>query len=121
MNGVVEIKVNGKSHTLRFGMLGVMEFERQNFINPTTNNAKIIVDLLYAGLYGEAMRAEKSPLSYGKVVGLHDDLAEQEDYSAQIEAVWKAFGESKYGAEYLKKMEELGKAAKKKAEESLSQ
>lgn len=121
MNGVVDITVNGKKHTLRFGMMGVLEFERQNFINPTTNNAKIIVDLLYGGLYGEAMAKGKSPVAYHTIVQLHDEMAEQEDYPAQIESVWKAFGESKYGSEYLKKMQELADAAKKKADESLSQ
>lgn len=115
MNGIVEITVKKKKHVLRFSYPGCMEFEARVFKNPTQNQGKLLIDLIYSGIYGECMRSEKPAPDYGAVYDLTDSLSEEKDYSDQMDKVWKCYNESKWGKEYLAKLAELGK---KKVEES---
>lgn len=123
MNGVIEITITkGKLegvHKLHYGMMGCMEFERVSFINPTENQGKMFTDLIYGGIYGELMRAQKPMVKYETVADLIDALSEEDDYSEQVEAIWIAYNESKYGKDFQKRMAELAK--KKEQSEMLSQ
>lgn len=113
MNGIVEITVSDKKHVLRYGYHGCMEFERRLFKNTNDNNAKISTDLIYAGMFGEAMRNEKAVPEYTAAYDLHEELAEEDNYSEQLEKVWTVYNESKYGKDFQKRLAEF----KKKAEE----
>lgn len=124
MNGVVEITItqSGKFkgvHKLRYGMIGCMEFESRSFNTPALNNGKVLTDLIYAGIYGEAARVEKPVPTYPDVVDLVDALSEEETYSEQIGAIWETYHNSKWGKEFQKKIDELTK--KKEQSEMLSE
>jgi hypothetical protein len=120
MNGIAVIKANGDEHTLRFGMVAVAEFERRMFTNPTASSAKILIDLIYAGMYGEAMRSEKPAPTYTEAYDIHESIAEDaEDYAKQMERVWTALRESKHGLAYLNSVEAISEAIDKKKEQKV--
>lgn len=118
MNGIVEIQIDGKKHVLRFGYHGCMEFERRLFKNTNDNNAKILTDLIYAGMFGEAMRSEKAVPDYADAYDLHESLAEEENYAEQSEKVWTVYNESKYGKDFQKRLAEFKKKAEDYVKES---
>lgn len=113
MNGVAEIKITKGdlkgTYKLRYGMIGCMEFEVRSFNNPALNNGKVLTDLIYAGIFGEAARAEKPIPLYADVVDLLDELAYEDDYSDQIGRVWETYHTSKWGQDFQKKIDELTK------------
>lgn len=123
MNGVVEITITKGElegvHKLLYGMMGCMEFERVSFINPTDNQGKMFTDLIYGGIYGERMRSQKPMIKYEEVAHLVDEFANEDNYSQQVEAIWIAYNESKWGKDFQKRMAELAK--KKEQSEMLSQ
>jgi len=112
-NGVAEIKVTkgdfAGTYKLRYGMIGCMEFEVRSFNNPALNNGKVLTDLVYAGIFGEAARSERPAPLYPDVVDLLDALAYEDDYSDQIGRVWETYHQSKWGQEFQKKIDELTK------------
>src|SRR6478736_1288909 len=116
MNGVVEITVKKKKHILRFGYHGCMELELRLSKNPDENSAKTVTDLVYSGLYGESMRSEMPKPAYIDVCDLVDNLSEQDDYSDQIQKVWDCYNESKWGKEFVAKLEALRLEELKKKE-----
>jgi len=112
MNGLVELFDGENKHVLRFGYPACMEFEVRCFpkdrkISP--NLGKINVDLIYSGLLGEAVRNDKPIPEYGVAYDLHDAVAEQSDYSDQIQRVWDTYHASKWGADFKARMEEFSK------------
>lgn len=118
MNGIVEITVKKKKHVLRFGMQGCFEFQLRNSENPTKNQAIMITNLIYSGLYGESMASGKPAPDYKEVFILTNDLYEEDNYSEQIGKVWECFHQSKFGRDWMDAVTELGK---KKAGEDPNQ
>ena len=122
MNGVAEINItkgNFKGvYKLRFGMIGCMEFEVRCFNSSTLNNGKMLTDLIFAGIFGEAARVENKMPVYSDVADLVDSLSEEEDYNEQLESIWNVYNQSKWGSEFQKKIDELSK--KKEQSEMLS-
>lgn len=114
MNGIVEVKAEGKIYKLRFGYTACMEFERRLFKNATQNSAKIFTDLLFSGLMCEAVRNEKEIPEYGTAYDLLEVLSQEADYSEQTLKVWNTYHESKWGKEFQDRLSEL---TKKKVEE----
>lgn len=115
MNGIVDINLNEKKVTLRFNYHACMEFESRLFKNATDNNAKVLTDLIYSGLFGEAVRNEKPVPAYSDSVDLLDELANLENYAEQTEKIWNVYNESKFGKDFQERLKEF---AKKKVEES---
>lgn len=116
MNGIFTLKVGKKSHKLIFNLLSVLEFERRSFFNHAENNAKLITDIIYAGLFGNAMREEQPLPPYSQAFDIHDEIAEKDDYDEVRMKIFNAFNESKYGGEFLQKMLDF---QKKSLEQSL--
>jgi len=116
MNGIVEIKSGKKTYTLRFSYVACMEFERRIFINPTDNPAKVFTDLVYSGLFGEAMRNEKPATEYGVAYDILDEISELDNYDEISGKIWDTYYQSKWGADFQKRLDAFTKANKKKAE-----
>src|SRR4051812_12477015 len=106
-NGIVELKGVEKKYILRFGYQACMEFERRSISSMTAsagqNNITLASDIIYAGLYGEALRNEKPIPKYSDAVDLIDDLSETDNLSEQIESVWDVYNESKWGKDFRKR------------------
>lgn len=113
MNGIVNIVVSGKSHELRFNVHGCMEFERMSFLNISENEAKCVTDLIYSGLFGASIPKQIQITSYEEVCDLMDDFYDEPDAGDQLEKVWNAYHESKFGKKFKEKIEAL---LKKKVE-----
>lgn len=114
MNGIVNIVIAGKSHELRFNVHGCMEFERMSFLNITENEAKCVTDLIYSGLFGAAIPKQTQIIAYEKVCDMMDEFYEEDNASGQLEAVWSAYHQSKFGKKFKEKIDAL---LKKKVEE----
>lgn len=86
-----------------------MEFEARLFKNPTSNSAKVLTDLVYSGLFGEAMRNEKPVPAYSYAADILDELANQDDYDTQSENIWNVYNESKFGKDFQERLKEFAK------------
>lgn len=116
MNGICELRVDGKVYPLKFGMLAIEELEKRVITNHVSSNIKGAVDLIYAGMMNYAIVKEKKVPSYEEVYNLLEANTSP-DFEAQIQAAWECFNESKYGSDWIKKMETL----KKKVSELLNE
>ena len=117
-NGLVEITVKGKKHLLRFSYPACMDFEIRVFKNPSSNNGKMFIDLIYSGMLGDALRNEKPEPAYPEVYDLADKLTEEDNFQEQQAKVWEAYNQSKWGKEWMAKIEAFNK---KKVEEENQQ
>lgn len=113
-NGVFEIKTELGVTKLRFGYMASMEFEQRFFKNATTNSAKIFTDLIYSGLYCEAVRSENPIPEYEQASTLIDFMSEQDDFDEVSIKIWNTYNESKWGKSFAQRIKEF--TDKKKAE-----
>lgn len=109
MNGIIDINVSGKQHRLRFSVHGCGMFESRMFSNPDREPIKVLTDMIYGGLYGEAMRNGNVAPSYDFAYDLIDEMSIQDDFAEQSNSIWECFSESIHGANFMKKIEELNK------------
>ena len=116
MNGIIELKAGKKTYKLRFNYNACMEFEQKLFNNPSASQAKTLTDLIYSGLFGEALRSETAVMPYGDVCDLLDELSLEKNYSEQIKKVWNIYNESKWGADFQERLKEFNSTNKKKEE-----
>lgn len=117
MNGIIDIVIGEKTTRLRFGYHACMEFERRVFINVSDNNAKIFTDLVYSGLFGEAMRSEQPVPTYADAYDLLEGMALEDGYDEKTTEIWNTYYQSKWGADFQKRLTEFTEANKKKADE----
>lgn len=118
MNGIVELKVKGKPLILKFGVQAAMLFQTiaaKNALDPqsTENHLKLMGDLFYAGLFGQALRSQSAVPTPEQAADIFDEFGEEKDFMAQMDVIWKVWTDSVWGQELLRISEEIGK---KKAE-----
>ncbi len=118
MNGICEIKVKDKTYPIKFGMVAVEEFGRMCKNNVSENSNKIMVELIYAGMFNHAIANRLVAPSFQYVYDLVEEFNEENDCADQYDKVWTCFNESKHGSEWLKVVTDL---AKKKGENLLKQ
>lgn len=109
MNGVVEIQAGESKHTLRFSVHGCGAFQQRLFANPDKEPAKILTDMVYSGLYGEAMRNGQMAPEYSLAYDIVDIISGQEDFDKQSNAIWDTYNESVHGRDFAKKLDLLSK------------
>jgi len=114
MNGIAVITIHDGElkgeHTLRFGMLGCAEFERRvTGHTASPNNVKVLQDMIYGGLFGEAMRNENVAPEYSFAYDLLEALSNQDDYVEQSMKLQEVYEASKFGKAFIAKSEELKK------------
>lgn len=113
MNGIVQIKVKEEVHQLRFNIHGCAEFEQRTFKVVSENPVKIVTDLIYAGMFGEAMRNDLPPKDYGEVCDIVEQLHEEADSQVQIDQVWKTYEESTHGKKFVETINKVADGKKK--------
>lgn len=113
MNGVIDVKAGDKVYTLRFSMHGCHEFERRLYTNPSDDKVKALTDMIYGGLYGEAMRNEQAAPEYSDAYDLLEALYNEDDYIEQSLALQRVYEESKFGKQSIARAEELKKKMEK--------
>lgn len=114
MNGLVKVTAEGKEYTLRFSMHGCHEFERRLYTNPSDDKVKALTDMIYGGLYGEAMRNEQPAPPYSDAADLLEAIANEDNYVEQSLSIQKVYEESKFGKEAIERWKEKGEQDGKK-------
>lgn len=119
MNGVVNITIEGKLYTLRFGVQACMLFQDMSLKNPINplinkeqNTIKLISELFHCGLFGNSIRNGEATLSMGETMDLFDKFGCEADFTDGCAKVWDAWSQSKWGSELIA----LGEEVKKKLE-----
>lgn len=116
MNGIVIVG----NRTLRFGYQACQEFEQCIFKNASTNHAKIFTDLIYAGIFGDALRNGKPTDGlYQEAYDLLDEVSEQDNFAELQLKIWDTYYNSKWGADFQKRLKEFTESNKKKGLEDL--
>lgn len=114
-NGRCEIKVGEgaeeRTFPLLFGLAAVREMARRTVEGFTANEIKVLTDLVYAGRMNAAIADDLPFPSYGECYALIEEFQSRADATEQFDRVWEVFNTSKFGAEWLKTVDE----AKKKA------
>jgi predicted RNA methylase len=109
MNGICELRVDSKVYPLKFGMIAIEELERRMIVNHVASNIKAVVDLIYAGMLNYAIVKEQQVPLYAQVYELIEEQNSDADFDQQINAAWVCFNESRFGSDWIKKMEALKK------------
>lgn len=109
MNGIVDITVNGVKHRLRFNVMSCSQFERMVLSDLTEAGNKNLLNLIYAGLYGETLRNELPKPDFKDVYDLVEAFADEDDFVEQRDKVETTYNESKWGRKFLEVMEEFKK------------
>lgn len=109
MNGVCEMRIAGKVYPLKFGIVAVEEFSRLCSDNVSKNANKAMIELIYSGLFNHAIANRLPAKSFSEVYDLVEEFNNEDDAADQIEKIWETFNQSKYGSEWLKKIEGLAK------------
>lgn len=119
MNGIIDIKVPilGEKR-LVMNYFASMEFEKAVFRNANDNTAKMFTDLVYSGLYGDSMISANQMPTYQEAVLLVAEMAEQDDFDEVSMKIWNTYNESKWGADFQKRIAAFNEENKKKAEET---
>jgi len=116
MNGIIEITVPSGKKRLVMNYYATMEFEQAFFKNTTGNNAKIFTDLVYSGMYGEAMLSYTQMPTYQEAVMLVSEMADQDNFDEVSLEIWDTYNQSKWGKDFQKRAVEFALEQKKKAE-----
>lgn len=115
MNGLAEIRVDGKTYALLFGMIGCMEFERRLVEKPSENKEKMLLDMIYGGLFGYAARHELPVPDYAETFDLFEKLVQEPDYIEQATKFQQVYFASKWGTDLVERSKELKKKAEAKS------
>lgn len=117
MNGVVEITIEGETHTLRFGVQACMLFQDMSLKNPINpliskdqNTIKLISELFHCGLFGDAVRNGRATKNIGESMDLFDKFGEELHFADSCKKIWDAWAQSKWGSDLIA----LGEEVKKK-------
>ena len=108
-NGNCIIRVKGVEYPLYFGRQAIEESARRSEISITGNSVKFFADTVYAGMANHATKLDVPPLPYSEVYDIVEEFYEEEDSAEQFEAIDTCFKESKYGRDFIEKIEELKK------------
>lgn len=119
-NGVYEItNSKGKVTQITLGYNAAMEFEKRYFAhiiaNDSPNQAIMLTDLVYAGMYCNSMKNGSKVQPYGIAYDLVEDIASMENFATVSSEIWATYYESKWGQDFEKRVND----AKKKMLEEL--
>lgn len=113
MDGICKIRVKGIEYTLRLQRAAV-EIVAESLKGVTVYTSfESIHTLIFAGLYNEALFQQAAKPVWGEVLQLAEDFHMEEDATEQLALLNRTFEESRWGADFLKRVDEV----KKKMEE----
>lgn len=119
-NGVFEIKLGKETIKLLLGFNASSEFETRYYRHLVSGIAPsegiLFTDLVFSGLYCNAIRNGETIPAYGDVYELVEKLGEQDDFNEIRTKLWAVYYESKWGMDFEKRVKEF--ADKKKVAEN---
>lgn len=119
-NGICSIRVKGVEYPLYFGRQAIEELALRTEANFSTSPFKILVDLIYSGMCAHAARKDIPFPKYEDVYELCEDFEDEEDSAEQYMAVDECFKASKYGSDYIDKLNDTKKKMERLAREAKS-
>lgn len=108
-NGMTKITVGGKEYPLRFGRAAVEEMSRRSAENLSANRVKMFTDLVFSGMMNNAIANDLPFPSYPEAYEMVEEFQDEPDASEQQNEIWGVFEQSRWGAEWLTKLEEVKK------------
>lgn len=119
-NGVFEIKNGDKTVKLLMGFNAASEFETRYFKHITSGIAPsegiLFTDLVYCGMYCNALREEKQIPTYGEAFDLVEAIGQKDDFNDVRVKLWAVYYESKWGIDFKNRLEKFLNDGKKKVE-----
>lgn len=115
-NGMAEITVAGVKYPLLFARLAVQEMTTRSLTNPSGNPVLLLINLIHSGLLNHAVFTDSVHPLYPETYLLVDMFAEEEDAKEQEQKLWNIFESSRWGADWVAKLEEAKKKMDKQTE-----
>jgi len=108
-NGVFEIKNGRETIKLLMGFNAASEFETRYFKHITSGVAPsegiLFTDLVYSGMYCNALRNGEQIPSYGEAFDLVEELGQTEDFTDIRTNLWNTYYESKWGTDFKNRLD----------------
>lgn len=114
---VTEIKIGGVTYPLLFGRQAAEEMGRRTSDSFSPNGFKLFCDLVYSGMCNHATANDYPFPRYQEVYDKVELFYNESDAKEQQELIWDIFYKSKWGAEYLEKIQEAEKKSQMMMEE----
>lgn len=117
MNGIYEIEIDEVKTVLHFNLFGVNEFQRRMVNFPSSDNIKVLTDLLYGGIYGNTMSKGMAVPLYETANDLMEVIMAMPNKALITENIWNTFNESNHGADFMAKIKAINEAIDKNSDE----
>lgn len=104
-----EVRIGGETYPLLFGRQSAEEMGRRTSDSFSPNGFKLFCDLVYSGWCNHATANDYPFPTYQSVYELVEAFYDEDDSKEQQETIWDVFYKSKWGAEYLKKIQDAEK------------
>lgn len=121
-NGIFDIKAGSKTVQLMMGFNAASEFETRYFRHISSGIAPsegiLFTDLVYSGMYCNAVRNGTQIPSYGEAFDLVEEIGQLDSFNETRLNLWNVYYESKWGADFKKRLDVFMESTKKKVEES---
>lgn len=113
-NGICSIKVTNDNgdrieYPLYFGRQAIEEIAIRTEQHFSPNGFKILLDMIYGGTVAHATKNGLPFPSEQEIYALVESFLDEEDSAEQHDALEECFRQSKYGSDYLKKLEDIKK------------
>lgn len=116
-NGITKITIGGEQYPLRFGRAAVEEMSRRSGENLSVNATKMLTDLVFSGMLNHSLAKDEQLPSYPDVYELIEAFQDEEDSSEQYAHLWETFEKSRWGSEWMSKLDDV----KKKVEAAIAE
>lgn len=117
-NGVFEIQHGKQVIKLMLGFNASAEFEKRYYQHISSGvvpgEGILFTDLVYAGMYCQAVKTGSLIPKYENVFQLVETLSESEDFNDIRNSLWLTYYESKWGQDFQNRVQDF---LKKKVEE----
>lgn len=120
MNGLTNINVGGKLYPLLFGVAATQEIAKIVEKDYSDNEFTNIHAIIHGGMINHAIKARETLPSWTDTYEVAEAFYAEKDFIAQFNAVNTVFAESRWGSDYLNKLEELKKKVDKQASEVMA-
>lgn len=120
MNGLASINVGGKIYPLLFGVAATQEIAKIVEKDYSDNEFTNIHAIIHGGMINHAIKARETLPSWTDTYEVAEAFYAEKDFIEQFNAVNKIFAESRWGSDYLNKLEDLKKKVDKQTEEVMA-
>lgn len=103
---LVEVKLNDRVELLRFNQAACIDFE-QKLLSGNIEDVQIFINMVYAGVYGEATRNDNPPPLYDDVYNMVIELSKRDDYQEQSIKIQDCYNQTKWGKDLANRINKI--------------